>query len=37
MAYEKPVRLLFHDMVKDLSIQKGAVIERDIIASRLQH
>lgn len=29
--YEKPVKLLFRDMVKDLSIQKGDVIEREKI------
>ncbi len=26
--YEKPVRHLFKDMVRDLGIQKGEVIER---------
>lgn len=31
--YEKPVKLLFQDLVKDLSIQKGQVIERDKIIS----
>ena len=29
--YEKSVKLLFRDMVKDLSVQKGEVIERDKI------
>ena len=27
--YEKPVKLLFRDMVKDLSIQKGDAIKRE--------
>lgn len=31
--YEKSVKLLFRDMVKDLSVQKGDVIERDKINS----
>lgn len=31
--YEKPVKLLFRDMVKDLNIQKGNVIEREKINS----
>ena len=31
--YEKPVRHLFKDMVKDLGIQKGEVIERKEIYS----
>ena len=31
--YEKPVKLLFRDMIKDLTIQKGEVIERDKINS----
>jgi hypothetical protein len=31
--YEKPVKLLFRDMVKDLSIQKGDAIKREKINS----
>ena len=31
--YEKPVKLLFHDMVKELSVQKGKILERDKIIS----
>ena len=31
--YEKPVKLLFRDMIKDLTIQKGEVIQRDKINS----
>jgi len=31
--YEKPVKLLFRDMIKDLSIQEGDVIDRDKITS----
>lgn len=31
--YEKSVKLLFRDMIKDLAIQKGEVIERDKINS----
>ena len=31
--YEKSVKLLFQDMIKDLAIQKGEVIERDKINS----
>jgi hypothetical protein len=31
--YEKSVKLLFRDMVKDLNIQKGDIIERDRINS----
>lgn len=31
--YEKPVKILFHDMVNDLSIQKGDILERDRIVS----
>lgn len=31
--YEKPVKLLFHDMVKELSVQKGDILERDKIIS----
>jgi len=31
--YEKSVKLLFRDMIKDLAIQKGDVIERDKINS----
>ncbi len=31
--YEKSVKLLFRDMVKDLSVQKGDVLERDKINS----
>jgi hypothetical protein len=29
--YEKPVKLLFQDMVRDLSLQKGDILERDKI------
>ena len=29
--YEKPVKLLFQDMVKELSVQKGNILERDKI------
>lgn len=31
--YEKPVKLLFRDMIKDLAIKKGEVIEREKINS----
>jgi hypothetical protein len=31
--YEKPVKLLFRDMVNDLSLQKGDILERDRINS----
>ena len=31
--YEKPVKLLFRDMIKDLTIQEGEVIGRDKINS----
>lgn len=31
--YEKPVKLLFHDMVKELAIQKSDILERDKIIS----
>lgn len=31
--YDKPVKLLFQDMVKELSIQKGDILERDKIIS----
>lgn len=31
--YEKPVKLLFHDMVKELTVQKGDILERDKIIS----
>lgn len=27
--YEKSVKLLFRDMIKDLAIQKGKVVERE--------
>ncbi|MGB4504412.1 MAG: hypothetical protein WBI44_05920, partial [Syntrophaceticus sp.] len=31
--YDKPVKLLFRDMIEDLDIQKDEVIERDRINS----
>ena len=31
--YEKPVKLLFHDMVKELAVQKSDILERDKIIS----
>ena len=31
--YEKPVKILFRDMVNDLSIKKGDIIERDQVNS----
>jgi outer membrane lipopolysaccharide assembly protein LptE/RlpB len=31
--YEKPVKLLFHDMIKELAVQKSEILERDKIIS----
>ena len=31
--YEKPVKLLFHDMVEELAVQKSDILERDKIIS----